>query len=124
MTRDNAELVSAVVSAVSDMMDAKFQTELQPIREEMADMKGEITGIKNDVTGMKGEIAGLKDRVTKIELHLENDINRNIRLLVENCIPAAQKFEKTTRQVQSMQQDIDVLKDVVAEHSRRLSRIS
>ncbi len=84
MTGDNAEVVSAIVSAVSDIMDEKFQT----------------------------------------ELHLQNDIDKNIQLLVENCIPASQKFEKTTRQVQSMQQDIDVLKDVVTEHSRKISKIS
>ncbi len=58
------------------------------------------------------------------QLHLQNDIDKNIRLLVENCIPAAQKFEKTIRQVQSMQQDIDVLKDVGTEHSRKMSKIS
>ena len=66
----------------------------------------------------------LDDRVTKIELHLENVTDRNIKILAENYVPATKRFEEVTLQIPDMQCDIEVLKNVTAEHSILLGKIS
>lgn len=138
-----------LLMAMSEMMDKKLKStlraELQPIKDDIkelkdrvtrveddiAEMKGDIaelkdrvTRVEGDIVEMKGDIAGLKDKVTRIDLHLENVTDKNIQILAENYLPAAKKFEKVALQVQNIQEDVDVWKGVVVEHSQILNKIS
>lgn len=131
-----------LLMAMSEMMDKKLKStlraELQPIKDDIKEMKGDIaemkgdiaelkdrvTRVEGDIVEMKGDIAGLKDKVTRIDLHLENVTDKNIQILAENYLPAAKKFEKVALQVQNIQEDVDVWKGVVVEHSQILNKIS
>lgn len=93
--------------AISDMMDKKLksalQAELQPLKDDIRDMKQHITSIK---------------------LHLENTTDKNIQLLAENYVPAAKRYEKASSQIEAIQTDIVLLKKVVSEHSQKLQNMS
>ena len=58
--------------AISEMLDIKLKSTLQ----------AELQLLKDD-------IRDIKQRVTSIELHLENNTDKNIQLLAENYVPAA-----------------------------------
>ena len=100
--------------AISDLMDKKLKSELQ----------AELQPIKDDIAFLKNEIATLKNGQTKTNLTIENEIRSDIKLLVENYLPAAQRYEKSTAQIEAMQADIDVMKSVIREHSEKLQKIS
>ena len=93
--------------AIGDLMDKKLkselQTELQPIRD---------------------DIQELKHRMTNLELHIENVTDKNISLIVENYIPISKRYAKESAKIESMQADIDVIKSVIREHSEKLQNIS
>lgn len=93
--------------AIADIMDKKIKSalgaELQPIKDDIRDMK---------------------HRMTNIELHLENVTDKNIQLLAENYVPAAKRYEKATAQIEAIQADIEVIKSVIREHSEKLQKIS
>ena len=138
--------------AMSDMMDTKLAGALRPVREDIAELKTDVAGLKTDVAVLQADVENLKtgmakletgvaklengvakleigmqkldDRVTKIELHLENVTDRNIKILAENYVPATKRFEEVTLQIPDMQCDIEVLKNVMAEHSILLGKIS
>ena len=132
--------------AMSDMMDTKLAGALRPVREDIAELKTDVAELKTaDVENLKTGMAKLEtgvaklengvakleigmqkldDRVTKIELHLENVTDRNIKILAENYVPATKRFEEVTLQIPDMQCDIEVLKNVTAEHSILLGKIS
>lgn len=138
--------------AMSDMMDTKLAGALRPVREDIAGLKTDVAGLKTDVAVLQADVENLKtgmakletgvaklengvakleigmqkldDRVTKIELHLENVTDRNIKILAENYVPATKRFEEVTLQIPDMQCDIEVLKNVTAEHSILLGKIS
>lgn len=138
--------------AMSDMMDTKLAGALRPVREDIAELKTDVAGLKTDVAVLQADVENLKtgmakletgvaklengvakleigmqkldDRVTKIELHLENVTDRNIKILAENYVPATKRFEEVTLQIPDMQCDIEVLKNVTAEHSILLGKIS
>lgn len=138
--------------AMSDMMDTKLAGALWPVREDIAELKTDVAGLKTDVAVLQADVENLKtgmakletgvaklengvakleigmqkldDRVTKIELHLENVTDRNIKILAENYVPATKRFEEVTLQIPDMQCDIEVLKNVTAEHSILLGKIS
>lgn len=89
--------------AISQLLDVKLKAELEPI---------------------KNDIKSIKDEQTRINLIIENDIQHDLKLLAENYVPAAKRYEKTTATIESMQADIDILKKVVSDHSEKLKKIS
>ncbi len=116
MTLTNEDLL-AISKLLDVKLDTKFQTELQPIKDEIRDLKVEINAIKTDVGSLKADVESLKADVGSlkadvgslkadvntlksemesvkasihaINLHLENVTDRNIQLLAENYVPAA-----------------------------------
>ena len=89
--------------AMSEMMDTKLKAELEPIKQDISHMKQEQT---------------------RINLIIENEIRNDIKLLAENYLPSAKRYEKETHKIESMQSDIDIIKKVVSEHSEKLKKIS
>ena len=59
-----------------------------------------------------------------IKLSLENEIRPQIKLILENFVPAANRFEAAGDSIREMKADIDLLKMLVADHSIKLQGIS
>lgn len=83
---ENQELLTAL----SAMLDEKFQKELTPVKKELSELKKEFTELKADVSVLKEDVSGLKkdmtdvkQKVTTIEITLENETNRNIEIIAE-----------------------------------------
>lgn len=129
--------------AISDIMDKKIKSELQPVRDELKMMNDNIQQRINTleqrldaridsleqrldarIDSLEQRIDALEVRVNSIELHLENVTDRNIQLLAENYLPAAKRYEKATAAIDAMQVDIDLMKDVIRNHSEQLQQIS
>lgn len=93
--------------AISQLLDIKLksalQSELQPLKDELRDMK---------------------QRIISTALHIENTTDKNIQLLAENYVPAAKQYEKAVPEIEAMQADIEIMKKVITEHSEKLQKIS
>ncbi len=61
---------------------------------------------------------------SKLKLNQENVIMPQIRILAENYLPAAKRYEKSVSQIDTMQTDINMLKHVVSEHSKQLQNLA
>lgn len=83
----------------------------------------QILDVKLDAK-LKSELQPLKDDIRDIKLHLENVTDKNIQLLAENYVPAAKRYEKAIPEIQAMQADIDIIKKVISDHSKKLKKIS
>ena len=138
--------------AMSDLIDKKMTEQLQPLKQDVRDMKQDIQGLKQESRDMKQDIQELKQEsrdmkqdiqelkqesrdmkqdiqnikqdIRKINLRIENEINPNINLILENYVPASKRYEDTSDKIEAMQADIDLLKIVVTEHSGKLQAIS
>lgn len=80
--------------------------------------------IKAEIEPLKTDIQQIKSEQTKINVIIENEIHSDIKMLAENYLPAAKRFEKATAQIDAMQADIEVMKSVIREHSEKLQKIS
>lgn len=89
--------------AISQLLDVKLKAELEPI---------------------KSDIQDIKEEQTRINMIIENEIRNDIKILAENYLPSAKRYEKATSEFDSIKQDVDLLKKVVQEHSEKLKRIS
>lgn len=48
----------------------------------------------------------LKDDITSVKLDIENTVKPHIRLLSENYIPAAKRFESVSNKIEAIQDDL------------------
>lgn len=66
----------------------------------------------------------MNDRMKNIELTLENDIQPRLQN-IEACYTSTYKRYKVgIEQIDAMQSDIDVMKNIIKEHSEKLQKIS
>ncbi len=122
--------------AISDIMDKKIKSELQPVRDDLKMMNDNIqqridsmeqrldSRIDALEQRLDSRIDAMEVRVKSIELHLENVTDKNIQLLAENYLPAAKRYERATAAIDAMQVDIDLMKGVIRNHSEQLQQIS
>lgn len=66
----------------------------------------------------------VNDRLKKIELTQENDILPRLQN-IESCYTSTYKrYQTGVEQIEAMQADIEILKKVVTDHSKKLQKIS
>ena len=93
-----------------ELLEALFH-DMQTMKGDMQTMKDDMQGMKDDMQGMKDDMQDMKDemaimknqiqmldcKVTKVELTMENDMNRNIQILAENHINIVDKLNESIR---------------------------
>ena len=131
--------------AISNMLDTKLEEKLQPIREDVQDLKEEVHVLKEDVGILKEEVHVLKEDVgvLKDEVHvmkgricvLQEDV-QHVKLYQEtileprlNTIEACYtstygRCKNDVDRMESAFDDIDVLKQTVARHSEQLRKMA
>lgn len=85
--------------------------------EEIQDLKHHTYQLEEKLPSIEGEICSLK-------LHMENVIEKNIQLLAENYVPAAKRYEEAVPKIETIEADIDIMKKVIMEHSRKLRALA
>jgi archaellum component FlaC len=70
---------------------------LQAIYSDMQNMKNDMQEMKTDMQGMKTDIQDLKGRVSGIEMTLENETNRNIRIIAEGHADLCRKLDEALK---------------------------
>ena len=125
--------------AISDIVEAKvdpLHKEIQQVRKEVTE---KITLLENRITEvetkLESRITKLESRITEVETRLESEIVRISVLMENNVVPRIDNIESCyvstynryvegLNQISSIQSDVDVIKKVVIEHSKKRQRIS
>lgn len=110
--------------AISNMLDSKLKAELQPIKNEMQDIRNEIQGMKGEMQVMKGEIQIMKGEIQQMKLFQENVIMPRLNTIESCYTDTFRRYRDYTDRMDDAFQDIDILKNVVTEHSEKLQKIS
>ena len=124
--------------ALSGMLDKKLKAELQPIKNELQTMKDDIADMKGEIAGMKGEIADIRNEIASIKsnmLIMQNEI-RQIKLCQENIIlprldtiescysDTFNRYRTYADKMDSVFEDVELLKTVVTHHSEKLQKLA
>ena len=117
--------------ALSGMLDKKLKAELQPIKNELQTMKGDIAGMKGEIADIRNEIASIKSNM----LIMQNEI-RQIKLCQENIIlprldtiescysDTFNRYRTYADKMDSVFEDVELLKTVVTHHSEKLQKLA
>ena len=106
----------------TEMQDMK--TEMQDMKTEMQDMKSDIQDLKSEMKVVKTDIGKLQNSMKRVELHLENVTDNNIRLVAEGHLNLHNKLSEATKvsnfqemlgvRVNILEEDVKLLKEAIA----------
>ena len=80
----------------NEMLQAIY-SDMQNMKNDMQEMKTDMQEMKTDMRGMKTDIRDLKGRVSGIEMTLENETNRNIRIIAEGHADLCRKLDEALK---------------------------
>ena len=80
----------------NEMLQAIY-SDMQNMKNDMQEMKTDMQEMKTDMRGMKTDIRDLKGRVSGIEMTLENETNRNIRIIAEVHADLCRKLDEALK---------------------------
>lgn len=90
---------------------------LDPIREDIREMKSDIARLENNVVE-------ISTRLKRVELNQENIILPRLET-IEVCYTSTyERYKNSVEDYDTLKQDMSVVKKVVAEHSKKLQMIS
>ena len=70
-----------------------MKEEVSFMKEEMGSMKEEMGSMKEEMGSMKTKMDSLEKKVNSVQLTLENETNRNIRLIAEGHLDLSRKLD-------------------------------
>lgn len=89
--------------AMSNLLDKKLKAEMEPLNSKIDKIQAEQA---------------------RINIIIENEIRSDIKLLAENYLPSAERYENEMAKIEAIQNDMEIVKKVVEEHSEKLQKIS
>ncbi len=103
-----------MLSAISGLLDEKLEG-----------VKVEVEGVKAEVEGVKAEVEGIKADLKYVKVvQLENNVIPRLNTIEECYIDTSKRYLERTEQIDVMRSDIDVLQNVVMDHSKKLNDIT
>ena len=92
-----------LLPAISEMMDIKLKSELQPL---------------------KNDLQTLKDEVHQIKLYQENVIIPRLNTIKSCYTNTYNRYKNYAEKMEAAFADIEIMKKVIAEHSEKLQKLA
>lgn len=110
--------------ALSGMLDKKLKAELQPIKNELQTMKGDIAGMKGEIADIKSNMLIMQNEIRQIKLCQENIILPRLDT-IESCYSDTfNRYRTYADKMDSVFEDVELLKTVVTHHSEKLQKLA
>ena len=126
---DMKEVKEEIQILQGDMKEVKadiqtLQGDMKEVKEEIQILQGDMEEVKEDIQTLQNGMQEMQDRIVRIELRQENEIIPRLQN-IECCYTSTyDRYKVSVEDHETMKQDISILKNVVAEHSERLQKIS
>ena len=86
-------------------------------------MKEMFSEMDRRFIGLENEIKEVKNEIKEVNMKIENEINKNIQILVDGHLQNTAKLQKLdtmAEDIDILKFDVDVIKAVVTTHSSKL----
>ncbi len=129
--------------AISNMLDSKLKSELQPFKNELtrelqtirselagelqdirSELAGELQDIRSELQTLKNDQQSLRAEVHSIKLYQENIILPRLATIEACYTETYNRYKDYTDKMDATFEDIALLKQVVAEHSEKLQKLA
>lgn len=107
-------LETEVADLKSDVSQLKF--DVSDLKSNVFQLNTDVSQLKSDVAAMQYQFSDLNQKVLDIQLTLENETNRNIRIIAEGHLDLSRKFNeaaKTSEEDEMMKLRVTTLENEV-----------
>ena len=125
------ELLSAISYMLDEKLDKKLDEKLEPINvrlekieQTQENVNGRLEKIEQTQENVNCQLENVKCRLEKIELMQENDILPRLQNIETCYTDTYRRYSKGIEQLETLQSDVDILKKVVSEHSKRIPQLA
>ncbi len=121
--------------AMSDIMDKKLRAELQPLKNEIQDMGGEMQNMRSEMQELRSEMQNMRSEMQELRSEVRNEIHQ-LKLFQENVIlprletiescylDTYRRYRDNADRMEAVYDDVDIMKKVLAEHSKQLQKLA
>ena len=99
-----------------------MRSEINDIRSEINDIHSELGDVHGDINDLKGGLQDVNDEVKCVKLLLENDVQPRISNIESCYVDTYRRYSLGIIDLETMRADIDILKNIVREHSEKLNK--
>ena len=103
---------------------AELYGEIQTLRTEVQGVKAELQEVRAEVQTVKTELRALKEEVHCIKAYQQDVIMPRLNTIEECYTGTYRRYARYVEKMESVFQDVEVLKVVVAEHSEKLKKLA
>ncbi len=103
LTNDDLQAIANLFKPIQDDIQM-IKEEIHTLKKDTTELKGDIQILKQDVQILKHEtqelkqdVQDLKNRVTSIEITLENETNRGIKVIAEGHLNLDRKLSEASK---------------------------
>ncbi len=113
-----------LMQSMRDMVQNDIKPDLmQSVRDMVQDeLKPDLLLTMSDM--MDHKLQPVNDRLKRIELTQENDILPRLQNIESCYLSTFKRYQVNAGQIDALQDDVDILKKVVAEHSEKLQKLA
>ncbi len=135
LTREDLQAISDIVQTQMGRLETRMgrlETRMEGMETRMEGMETRMESMETRMESMETRVGNIEEKILpqmqrdirKNQIILENDVLPRLQT-IENCYTTTyRRYVNGSEQIETMQMDINVLKDVVAEHSEQLRKIS
>ena len=118
------ELKPDLMQSTRDMMQNELKPDLIKSTRDMVqnELKPDLLLTMSDM--MDHKLQPVNERLKRIELTQENDILPRLQNIESCYISTFKRYQAGAEKIDTMQDDVDILKKVVAEHSEKLQKFA
>jgi hypothetical protein len=109
---------------LDEKLERKLDEKLAPIRADITILKEQVLSLTDRMGRVEADIEDIRKQQERTSKIIENQLIPNIQLLAENYVPAARRYQESEQKQTAMENDIKLLKIVVADHSAKLCELA
>ena len=101
-----------------------FKEDITILREDVERTKDDVICMKYDMSELREDVRVINNRIIRVEIVLENDINRQVNILAEGHMDNTRKVDQISDDVADMKEKISVLYTISQRNVREIRRLN
>lgn len=93
------------------------------LEEGLNDLDKRIDGLEIRMDRLEDRQEKLTNSVNGLKIHIENETDKNIQILIEQYNPNVERLDDSVKRVEKLEFDVDSIKKVVISHSHEINEL-
>lgn len=110
--------------AISEMMDTRLKSELQPLKNDLQSVRDELQSVRDDLQYVRDDLQSVRDEVHQIKLQQENVVLPRLGTIESCYTDTYNRYKNYTEKMETVFDDVELMKKVIAEHSEQLHKLA